>query len=79
MKPLSTPRRLLEALALPRSPAPLRAEPVLALDSLPPLPQPAAAPRLVRRAIERELEEGSRRVYVPMQETEVIEPPRQHG
>jgi hypothetical protein len=75
MKPLPMPFRLLEALAPQRSPIDRGVEPVLRFDRLPPaeptLPQPPP-----RRAIELELEEGSRRLYVPMVEAEVIERPR---
>jgi hypothetical protein len=72
MNVLPTPRRLLNAL-LPQPGGPAHGmEPVLVLDSLPPLgPEPEAPLR--RRAIEQALEEGSRRVYEPMQETELIE------
>lgn len=77
MKPMPTPRRLLDALVFPLAPVKRGAEPVLQLDSLPPpLQSSAHQPLLGRRAIERELEEGSRRVYAAMQEAEVIEPPR---
>lgn len=79
MMPLPTPRRLLDALASQRRPVDhgidRSIEPVLQLDSLPPL-APDAAPPLPRRAIELELEEGSRRLYVPMAEAEVVERPR---
>jgi hypothetical protein len=75
MNALPMPRRLLNALV----PQPARTghavEPLLRLDSLPPLPPaqaPAPAP-LGRRAIEQVLEEGSRRIYGAMQEAEVIE------
>ncbi|RZJ09723.1 MAG: hypothetical protein EOP39_10675 [Rubrivivax sp.] len=73
---MPTPRRLLDALVFPRAPVMRGAEPVLRLDSLPPLKSSAHPPLPGRRAIERELEEGSRRVYVPMQEAEVLEPTR---
>lgn len=79
MMPLPTPRRLLDALASQRRPIDQAInrsnEPVLHFDSLPP-PASAAPPRLLRRAIELELEEGSRRLYVPMAEAEVVERPR---
>ncbi|MDR7333075.1 hypothetical protein [Roseateles asaccharophilus] len=75
MNVLPTPRRLLNAL-MPQPGNPASAghgiEPMLVLDALPPLaPEPDAPLR--RRAIEQALEEGSRRVYEPMQEAEVIE------
>ena len=77
MMPLPTPRRLLDALASQRrsiDQAINRSnEPVLHFDSLPPSPASAAPPPLLRRAIELELEEGSRRLYVPMAEEEVVE------
>lgn len=75
MKPLPTPRRLLNALVLPPGGARHDIEPVLLLDSLPPLasaPPDVPAP-MPRRAIEQALEEGSRRVYQPRGEAEVIE------
>lgn len=76
MNVLPTPRRLLNAL-LPQPGNPGHPghgiEPVLLLDSLPPFEEPEVAAPLRRRAIEQALEEGSRRVYEPMQEAEVIE------
>jgi hypothetical protein len=80
MNLLPTPRRLLDALVSQRRPVERSLdhaiEPLLSFDRLPPL-EPAASLPLPRRAIERVLEEGSRRVYVPMVETEVFE--RQRG
>lgn len=79
MKPLPTSRRLLDALALQRSPVVNRSvEPVLWLDTLPPSQQhppspPSQATPLGRRAVELALEEGSLRTYVPMEEAVVIE------
>lgn len=75
MKPLPTPRRLLNALVLPPGGARHDVEPVLLLDSLPPLASdaPAMPAPMPRRAIEEVLEEGSRRVYQPRGEAEVIE------
>ena len=79
MMPLPTPRRLLDALASQRRSIDhginRSNEPVLHFDSLPP-PASAAPPPLLRRAIELALEEGSRRLYVPMAEEEVVERPR---
>lgn len=72
MKHLPTPQRLLNALMPPPGGVPHDVEPVLLLDSLPPLAPEAPAP-LPRRVVERVLEEGSRRVYEPRRETEVIE------
>ncbi len=74
MSHMPTPRRLWNALMpQPGMPAHL-IEPVLSLDSLPSgLDDAPAPPRLVRRAIEQALEEGSRRVYEPMQEAELVE------
>lgn len=72
MNVLPTPRRLLNAL-VPQPGNPRHGiEPVLGLDSLPPLDLEPAAP-LRRRAIEQALEEGSRRLYEPMQEAELVE------
>lgn len=76
MKPMSTPRRLLDALIFPAPPARRGAEPVLQLDQPPPHASLATGQPLGRRAVERALEEGSRRVYLPMREAEVIETPR---
>ncbi|MEO6279037.1 hypothetical protein [Roseateles sp.] len=80
MMHLPTPRRLLDALASQRRPVDQGInrshEPVLHFDSLPPPPSAAPPPPLLRRAIELELEEGSRRVYVPMAEAEVVDRPR---
>lgn len=77
MMQLPTPRRLLDALASQRrsnDPGINRSnEPVLHFDSLPPPPASAVPPPLRRRAIELALEEGSRRVYQPMAEAEVVE------
>lgn len=75
MNALHTPGRLLWKALVPQPAAPHGTEPRLLLDSLPPLPPtpPEAPPRLERRAIEQALEEGSRRVYRAMQETEVME------
>lgn len=56
----------------PQPSAPRGIEPSLGLDSLPPL-APQAPPPLGRRAIEQALEEGGRRVYGPMRETELLE------
>ncbi|WP_457418765.1 hypothetical protein [Roseateles sp. P5_E7] len=76
MKPLPLPFRLLEALAPQRAPIDRGVEPVLGFDHLPPI-EPTVAQPLRRRAIELELEEGSRRLYVPMvAEAEVVERPR---
>lgn len=72
MNSLPMPRRLLNALVPQPGGAPHLIDPVLALESLPPPPPEAPRP-LGRRAIERALEEGSRRVYQPMLEAEVIE------
>ena len=72
MNVLPSPRRLLSALLPQPGSSAHGREPVLVLDSLPPLaPEPEAPLR--RRAIEQALEEGSRRVYEPMQETELVE------
>ena len=65
MNSLPTPRRLLNALVPQPGGVPHLIDPVLELESLP--------PPLGRRAVERVLEEGSRRVYRPMLEAEVIE------
>lgn len=77
MNHLPTPRRLLEALVSQRRALNIdrSIEPVLRLDS-PLQAEPTVPKPLPRRAIERELEEGSRRVYVPMAEEEVVERPR---
>jgi hypothetical protein len=73
MSHMPTPRRLWNVL-MPRPGMPAHMiEPVLPLDSLPSGLDDAPPPRLVRRAIEQALEEGSRRVYEPMQEAAVIE------
>ena len=72
MKHLPTPRRLLNALVPQPGGARHDIEPVLLLDSLPPLAPVVPAP-MPRRAIEQVLEEGSRRVYQPRGESEVIE------
>jgi hypothetical protein len=78
MKHLPTPRRLLNALVPPPGGVRHDIEPVLLLDSLPPLACEAPAPeRAGRLAIEQVLEEGSRRVYGTRGETEVIETTRQ--
>jgi hypothetical protein len=76
MKPLPMPRRLLNAFVPPPGGASHAVEPVLVLDSLPPLAPDVPAP-MPRRAIEQALEEGSLRVYQPRGETEVIEAKRQ--
>ncbi|MFG6486362.1 hypothetical protein ACG04R_06750 [Roseateles sp. BYS78W] len=72
---IPTPRRLLNVFASQRAPVNRVVEPLLGFDNLPP-PPPAAPQPLGRRAIEMALEEGSRRLYVPMAEEEVIERPR---
>jgi hypothetical protein len=72
---IPTPRRLLSVFASQRAPIVHRAEPLLGFENLPP-PPPAAPLPLGRGAIERALEEGSRRSYVPMAEAEVIDRPR---
>ena len=72
MNSLPTPRRLLNALVPQPGGVPHLIDPVLELESLPP-PAPESPPPLGRRAVERVLEEGSRRVYRPMLEAEVIE------
>jgi hypothetical protein len=73
MNALPTPRRLLRALLPQPAPQPPHIEPVL--DLRPP-PAPPSSPRAGRRAVETALEAGSRRVYEPMQETEILEPQR---
>ena len=73
---LPTPRRLLNVFSPQRAPVRRAAEPLLGFENLPP-PAPAAAPQpLGRRAIEMALDEGSRRFYMPMVETDVIDRPR---
>jgi hypothetical protein len=74
MKHLPSPRRLLNALVPLPGGARQDIEPVLLLDSLPPLAGEAPAQeRGARLAIEQLLEEGSRRVYKARGEAEVIE------
>ena len=74
---IPTPRRLLNVFSPQRGAVINRAvEPMLGFDHLPPPPPSAPHPLQARRAIEQALEEGSRRVYVPMAEAEVIERPR---
>ena len=79
MKPLPMPRRLLNALVSPPGTPSHAVEPVLVLDSLPPLePELLEAPApMPRCAVEQVLEEGSRRGYQPRGEAEVIEARRQ--
>lgn len=69
MNALPMPRRLLKALQPPPGEPPRRIEPVLDLGAPPPTSPPAPA----RRAVETALEAGSRRVYAPMQEAEILE------
>jgi hypothetical protein len=78
MKAQPTPLRFLPAWRPQFQDSPPRAErtePVLDLKPIATL-QESLAPRLRRDDIERALEEGSRRVYEPMAEAEVIERPR---
>jgi len=72
MKPLPMPFRLLDSLAPQPTPIDRGVEPVLGFDRLPPS-EPMLTPPLRRRAIELELEEGSRRFYLPMAEAQVVE------
>lgn len=72
---IPTPRRLLNVFSSQRAPIHRAAEPLLGFEHLPPSPPTASQP-LGRSAIERALEEGSQRFYVPMVETQVIDRPR---
>lgn len=78
MKIQFTPHRTLPAWGPPHpraQPQDERTEPVLGLQPIGTL-QETLAPRARRADIERALDEGSRRVYEPMAETEVMERPR---
>ncbi|MFG6433520.1 hypothetical protein [Roseateles sp. LYH14W] len=78
MKVHSTPHRFLPAWLPQRAgtPSPAeRTEPVLGLPPIATL-QDCQPPQPRLADIERALEEGSRRVYLPRGETEVIEKPR---
>ena len=66
------PLRLLDSLAPKRTPVDRGVEPELGFDRLPPT-EPTLTQPLRRRAIELELEEGSRRFYLPMAEAQVVE------
>lgn len=73
MNHMPMPRRLWNAL-MPQPGMPAHMiEPTLQLDDQPSRQDATAPPQLARRAIEQALEEGSRRVYEPMQEAVVIE------
>ena len=68
-------RRLLDALTPQPRGASHAVEPFLQLDELPPPQQaaPAPAPAVGGVDVERLLEEGSDRVYVPMREADVLD------